>query len=56
MVPDGRNEAKGNPTTAFAPAITKNATEGRRLWEESERVTDMRFVVSAPSIAIDRGA
>jgi NAD(P)-dependent dehydrogenase (short-subunit alcohol dehydrogenase family) len=54
--PDGRNEAKGNPTAAFEPAITKNATVGRRLWDESERVTDMRFVVSAASIAIDRGA
>jgi NAD(P)-dependent dehydrogenase (short-subunit alcohol dehydrogenase family) len=46
--PDGRNEAKGNPTAAFEPAITKDATVGRRLWEESERVTDMKFVVSEP--------
>jgi NAD(P)-dependent dehydrogenase (short-subunit alcohol dehydrogenase family) len=47
--PDGRNEAKGNPTAAFVPAITKDATVGRRLWDESERVTGMQFVVSAPS-------
>ena len=25
---------------------------GRRLWDESERVTDMQFVISAPSIGI----
>jgi NAD(P)-dependent dehydrogenase (short-subunit alcohol dehydrogenase family) len=50
--PDGRNEAKGNPTAAFEPVITKDATVGRRLWDESERVTDMQFVVSAPSIGI----
>jgi NAD(P)-dependent dehydrogenase (short-subunit alcohol dehydrogenase family) len=48
--PDGRNEAKGNPTAAFEPAVTKNETVGRRLWEESGRVTDRQFVVSAPSI------
>jgi hypothetical protein len=50
--PDGRNEAKGNPTAAFEPVITKDATVGRRLWDESERVTDMQFVISAPSIGI----
>ena len=50
--PDGRNEAKGNPTAAFEPVITKNAAVGKRLWDESERVTDMQFVVSAPSISI----
>jgi NAD(P)-dependent dehydrogenase (short-subunit alcohol dehydrogenase family) len=54
--PDGRNEAKGNPTAAFEPVITKDATVGRRLWDESERITGMQFVVSAPSIGIDRGA
>jgi hypothetical protein len=46
--PDGRNEAKGNPTAAFEPAVTKDATVGKRLWQESERVTGVRFVVSAP--------
>jgi NAD(P)-dependent dehydrogenase (short-subunit alcohol dehydrogenase family) len=46
--PDGRNEAKGNPTAAFEPVVTKDATVGRRLWAESERVTGMEFVVSAP--------
>jgi hypothetical protein len=50
--PDGRNEAKGNPTAAFEPVITKDATVGRRLWDESERVTDMQFVISAHSIGI----
>jgi NAD(P)-dependent dehydrogenase (short-subunit alcohol dehydrogenase family) len=50
--PDGWAEAKGSPTAAFEPAVTKNATVGRRLWDESERVIDMQFVVSAPSIGI----
>jgi NAD(P)-dependent dehydrogenase (short-subunit alcohol dehydrogenase family) len=50
--PDGRNEAKGNPTAAFEPVVTKDATVGRRLWDESERVTGMQFVVSASSIGI----
>jgi NAD(P)-dependent dehydrogenase (short-subunit alcohol dehydrogenase family) len=50
--PDGWMEAKGNPTAAFEPVVTKNATVGRCLWDESERVTDMQFVVSAPSIGI----
>jgi len=43
--PDGPKERKGNPTAAFEPAVTRNATVGRRLWDESERVTDMQFVV-----------
>jgi len=47
--PDGRGEAKGNPTAAFEPAVTKDATVGRRLWDESERLTDMKFVVSEPA-------
>jgi NAD(P)-dependent dehydrogenase (short-subunit alcohol dehydrogenase family) len=46
--PDGRGEAKGNPTAAFEPAVTKDVTVGRRLWDESERLTDMKFVVSEP--------
>lgn len=46
--PDGRGEAKGNPTAAFEPVVTKDATVGRRLWDESERLTDMKFVVSEP--------
>ena len=50
--PDGWAEAKGSPTAAFEPAVTKNATVGRRLWDESERVIDMQFVVSAPPIGI----
>jgi NAD(P)-dependent dehydrogenase (short-subunit alcohol dehydrogenase family) len=50
--PDGRGEAKGNPAAASEPAVTKDAEVGRRLWEESERVTEMQFVVSAPSVGI----
>jgi NAD(P)-dependent dehydrogenase (short-subunit alcohol dehydrogenase family) len=50
--PDGWMEAKGNPTAAFEPVVTKNATVGRCLWDKSELVTDMQFVVSAPSIGI----
>jgi NAD(P)-dependent dehydrogenase (short-subunit alcohol dehydrogenase family) len=34
------------------PVVTKSATVGRCLWDESERVTDRQFVVSAPSIGI----
>ena len=48
--PDGWMEAKGNPTAAFEAVVTKNATVGRCLWDESERVTDMQFVVSASCI------
>jgi NAD(P)-dependent dehydrogenase (short-subunit alcohol dehydrogenase family) len=43
--PDGRGETKGNPTAAFEPAVTKDVAVGRRLWDESERVTEMPFVV-----------
>jgi NAD(P)-dependent dehydrogenase (short-subunit alcohol dehydrogenase family) len=48
--PDGRSETKGNPTAAFEPVVVEDAAVGRRLWAESERITDMQFVVSAPSI------
>jgi hypothetical protein len=51
--PDGRGEAKGNPAAAFDPAVTKDVTVGRRLWDESERVTGMQFVVSASSIGMN---
>ena len=51
--PDGWNEAKGNPTAAFEPVVAKDATVGRRLWEESERVTETQFVISAPTIGSD---
>jgi NAD(P)-dependent dehydrogenase (short-subunit alcohol dehydrogenase family) len=51
--PDGRNEAKGNPAAAFEPAVTKDAEVGRRLWDESQRVTKMQFVISAASIGTD---
>lgn len=47
--PDGRGEAKGSPTTAFEPAIAKDATVARRLWDESERITKMQFVIPASS-------
>jgi hypothetical protein len=40
----------------FEPAVIKDATVGRRLWIESELVTNMQFVVSAHSIGIDRRA
>jgi NAD(P)-dependent dehydrogenase (short-subunit alcohol dehydrogenase family) len=50
--PDGWMEAKGNPTAAFEPVVTKSATVGRCLWDETERVTDMQFVVSAPSVGM----
>jgi NAD(P)-dependent dehydrogenase (short-subunit alcohol dehydrogenase family) len=50
--PDGRKEAKGSPTAVFEPVVTKDAAVGRRLWDESERVIGMQFVVSAPPIGI----
>jgi NAD(P)-dependent dehydrogenase (short-subunit alcohol dehydrogenase family) len=50
--PDGRGEAKGNPAAAFELTVTKDAAVGRRLWDESERLTNMQFVVSAPSIGM----
>ncbi|WP_411079827.1 oxidoreductase [Streptomyces sp. cmx-18-6] len=41
--PDGRGELRGGPTpVALAPAAT-DAETGRRLWEVSEELTDVRF-------------
>ena len=50
--PDGRREAKGSPAAAFEPAVMKDVAVGRRLWDESERVTGMHFIVSAASMGI----
>jgi NAD(P)-dependent dehydrogenase (short-subunit alcohol dehydrogenase family) len=54
--PDGRGEAKGNPAAAFEPAVTKDASVGRRLWDESERVTEMQFVVDTRACFTPSGA
>ncbi|WP_239144426.1 oxidoreductase [Streptomyces sp. SID14515] len=41
--PDGRGELRGGPTRVpLAPAAV-DAETGRRLWEVSERLTDVRF-------------
>ena len=50
--PDDRGEAKGNPAAAFEPPVTRDANVGRRLWEESERVTNIQFVVATRSIGV----
>lgn len=47
--PDGRGEAKGSPTNAFEPAIAKDPAVAKRLWDESERITKMQFVIPASS-------
>jgi hypothetical protein len=51
MVPDGGREATEVRRPPSEPVITKDATVGRRLWDESERITitDMRFVATAPA-------
>lgn len=47
--PDGRGELRGGPTRVpLAPAAT-DAETGRRLWEASEELTDVRFPFPAPA-------
>ncbi|WP_415957945.1 oxidoreductase [Streptomyces sp. 021-4] len=47
--PDGRGELRGGPTRVpLAPAAT-DAETGRRLWEVSEELTDVRFPFPAPA-------
>ena len=43
--PDGRiMELRGYPAPAFARKITDNKTVGQRLWQESERLTGVRYL------------
>ncbi|MFI5725388.1 oxidoreductase [Streptomyces cyaneofuscatus] len=47
--PDGRGELRGGPTRVpLAPAAT-DAETGRRLWEVSEELADVRFPFPAPA-------
>ncbi|RLV68608.1 Short-chain dehydrogenase/reductase family oxidoreductase [Streptomyces sp. CBMAI 2042] len=47
--PDGRGELRGGPARVLlAPAAT-DAETGRRLWEVSEELTDVRFPFPAPA-------
>lgn len=47
--PDGRGELRGGPTRVpLAPAAT-DAETGRRLWEVSEELTEVRFPFPAPA-------
>ncbi len=41
--PDGLAELKGYPTAVPVPKTAKDATVAKRLWEESERLTGMKF-------------
>ncbi len=47
--PDGRGKLRGGPTRVpLAPAAT-DAETGRRLWEVSEELTEVRFPFPAPA-------
>ncbi|MGP3987153.1 oxidoreductase [Streptomyces sp. 3N207] len=46
--PDGPAELRGAPTRVRLSAAAENAETGRRLWEVSEQLTDVRFGFSAP--------
>lgn len=41
--PDGRNESKGYPTLVQPTQSATNPDTARRLWELSERLTDVRY-------------
>jgi NAD(P)-dependent dehydrogenase (short-subunit alcohol dehydrogenase family) len=41
--PDGFSELKGYPTAAAVPKAALDATTARRLWVESERMTQVKF-------------
>ncbi|WP_334666455.1 oxidoreductase, partial [Streptomyces cyaneofuscatus] len=41
--PDGRGELRGGPTRVPLAPVATDAETGRRLWEASEELTDVRF-------------
>ncbi|MFE6697683.1 oxidoreductase [Streptomyces sp. NPDC057718] len=45
--PDGRGELRGGPTRVPLAATATDAGTGRRLWEVSEGLTDVRFAFPA---------
>ncbi|QEU93726.1 SDR family NAD(P)-dependent oxidoreductase [Streptomyces kanamyceticus] len=48
--PDGKGELRGSPTRVELGAPAKDPATARRLWEVSERATDVRFAFEAPKI------
>ncbi|MFD7492317.1 oxidoreductase [Streptomyces sp. NPDC059832] len=46
--PDGPAELRGGPTRVRLAPAAADAGTGRRLWELSERLTDVRFAFPAP--------
>ncbi|GAA1570224.1 hypothetical protein GCM10009678_61250 [Actinomadura kijaniata] len=46
--PGGLAELRGEPTRVRPSAAVTDPGIGRRLWEVSERLTDVRFVLPAP--------
>ncbi|MEU0921309.1 oxidoreductase [Streptomyces cyaneofuscatus] len=47
--PDGRGELRGGPTRVPLAPVATDAETGRRLWEASEALTDVRFPFPAPA-------
>ncbi|MFJ8842402.1 oxidoreductase [Streptomyces cyaneofuscatus] len=47
--PDGRGELRGGPTRVPLAPVATDAETGRRLWEVSEELTDVRFPFPAPA-------
>ncbi|MFJ7326002.1 oxidoreductase [Streptomyces cyaneofuscatus] len=47
--PDGRGELRGGPTRVPLASAATDAETGRRLWEVSEALTDVRFPFPAPA-------
>ncbi|MDX3379392.1 oxidoreductase [Streptomyces sp. ME02-6991-2A] len=47
--PDGRGELRGGPTRVPLAPVATDAETGRRLWEVSEALTDVRFPFPAPA-------
>lgn len=47
--PDGRGELRGGPTRVPLAPMATDAETGRRLWEASEALTDVRFPFPAPA-------
>ncbi|WP_345288351.1 oxidoreductase [Streptomyces gulbargensis] len=45
--PDGPGELRGDPTRVRLSEAAADPDTGRRLWEESERLTGVRFALSA---------
>lgn len=53
--PDGMAELRGGPTRVEVSAEAASAGTGRRLWEVSEQLTDVRFPFAAAGATAGRG-